>query len=128
MNEHFAALYGGVDAEGTRHQKDRHFGRLKAPFARGVICWLLCLAGWTSFPPLPFLAKEMLILMGQNDRIVHLWNGTMLDFFLPRSRMITIEGGGHLFVLTHAEQSVAAMRDFLDMPDAEYEAPAAVAA
>jgi hypothetical protein len=27
------------------------------------------------------------------------------------------EGGGHLFLLTHADESVAAIREFLDAPE-----------
>ncbi|MEM6266847.1 MAG: alpha/beta fold hydrolase, partial [Pseudomonadota bacterium] len=55
MNEHFATLYGGVDQDGAKHQKDSHIGRLKPPSARGYMYQLLCMLGWTSLPALPFL-------------------------------------------------------------------------
>ena len=31
------------------------------------------------------------------------------------------EGGGHLFLLTHADESVEAIREFLDAPETEGE-------
>jgi pimeloyl-ACP methyl ester carboxylesterase len=40
---------------------------------------------------------------------------------IPRSRLQTFAGGGHLFLLTHADESVAAIREFLDAPETEKE-------
>ena len=43
---------------------------------------------------------------------------------LRNSRLEVIAGGGHLFLLTHADESVAALREFLDAPDGEDRAAA----
>jgi poly(3-hydroxyalkanoate) depolymerase len=125
MNEHFATLYGGADADGAAHQKDSHIGRLKPPSPRGYIYQLLCMAGWTSLPALPFMSKKTLIMMGEDDQIVRPVNGQILNWMIPNSKMITFKGGGHLFLLTHADESVAAIRDFLGGPDAGTEERAA---
>lgn len=116
MNEHFATLYGGIDKDGAEHQKDSHIGRLKPPSPRGYIYQLMCMMGWTSLPALPFLNKETLIMMGEDDQIVPVINGRILKAMIPKSRLVTFAGGGHLFLLTHADESVAAIREFLDTP------------
>lgn len=117
MNEHFATLYGGVDKDGSGHQKDSHIGRLKPPSPRGYMYQLLCMMGWSSLPALPFMTKETLIMMGEDDQIVPVINGKILKAMIPNSQLQTFAGGGHLFLLTHADESVAAIRAFLDAPD-----------
>ena len=121
MNEHFQTLYGGVDRDGAKHQKDSHIGRLKPPSPRGYFYQLLAMLGWTSLPALPFLNKETLVMMGDEDQIVPLINGRILASAIPNARLEVFKGGGHLFLLTHADESVAALRDFLDAPDTDAE-------
>lgn len=122
MNEHFATLYGGADADGAAHQKDSHIGRLKPPSARGYMYQLLCMMGWTSLPALPFLKQKTLIMMGGDDQIVRPINGQILKMMIPNARIQMFEGGGHLFLLTHADESVVAIREFLDAPETADEA------
>ena len=121
MNEHFATLYGGVDKDGSAHQKDSHIGRLKPPSPRGYLYQLIAMLGWTSLPALPFMNKEVLIMMGDDDQIVPLVNGKILAAAIRNSQLEVIEGGGHLFLLTHAEESVANIRTFLDAPQTSSE-------
>ncbi|WP_454598832.1 alpha/beta fold hydrolase [Qipengyuania sp. SM2507] len=119
MNEHFMALYGGMaKREGS---KADHIGRLKPPSPRGYFFQLLAMLGWTSLPALPFLNKEVLIMMGEDDNIVPPINGTILAAAIRNLRLEMFAGGGHLFLLTHADESVACLRDFLDAPDTEAE-------
>jgi pimeloyl-ACP methyl ester carboxylesterase len=73
-------------------------------------------------PALPFMSKETLIMMGEDDQIVPVINGKILKAMIPNSRLMTFAGGGHLFLLTHADESVAAIREFLDAPDTAKEA------
>ena len=121
MNEHFATLYGGIDKDGSAHHRDSHIGRLKPPSPRGYLYQLIAMLGWTSLPALPFMSKEVLIMMGDDDQIVPLVNGRILQAAIRNAELVTIEGGGHLFLLTHAEESVAHLRDFLDAPDTSAE-------
>ena len=121
MNEHFATLYGGVDKDGSAHQKDSHIGRLKPPSPRGYLYQLIAMLGWTSLPALPFMNKEVLIMIGDDDQIVPLVNGKILAAAIRNSQLEVIEGGGHLFLLTHAEESVANIRTFLDAPQTSSE-------
>lgn len=121
MNEHFQTLYGGVDPDGQAHQKDSHIGRLKPPSPRGYFYQLLAMIGWTSLPALPFMSKEVLVMMGDDDQIVPLINGRILASAIRNAQLEVIEGGGHLFLLTHADESVARLRTFLDAPATEAE-------
>ena len=50
------------------------------------------------------------------DQIVPLANGKFLGFLIPNSELMVIEDGGHLFLLSHVEESIAAIRGFLDRP------------
>ncbi len=114
MAEHFATLYGGVSKDGAGEHKSGHISRLKPPSPRGYMYQLLCMLGWTSLPALPFMSKQTLIMMGEDDQIVPVINGKILKAMIPNSRLMTVAGGGHLFLLTHADESVAAIREFLD--------------
>lgn len=112
MEEHFRTLYGGLTGG-----KEEHIKRLTPPSPRGYLYQLLALLGWTSVPALPFLKKETLIMMGEDDQIVPLVNGRLLESLIPNNRLEIFEGGGHLFMLTHREQTLSSLRAFLDAPD-----------
>jgi pimeloyl-ACP methyl ester carboxylesterase len=115
MNEHFATLYGGLVRDPGA--KAQHIGRLKAPSPRGYVYQLLAMLCWTSLPALPFLAKETLVMMGEDDRIVPVINGRILASLIPNARLEVLPRAGHLFLLTHPEESIALLRAFLDAPD-----------
>lgn len=119
MNEHFATLYGGL----TRNPgaKAQHIGRLKPPSPRGYVYQLLAMLGWTSAPALPFLRKETLVMMGEDDAIVPVINGRILAGLIPNARLEVFPRAGHLFLLTHPKESTAMLRDFLDAPETERE-------
>ena len=124
MMQNFETLYG--EGLGKSKGKGGHMSRLKPPSPRGYMYQLLCMLGWTSAPALPFLLKqETLIMMGDDDAIVPLANGKFLDMLIPNSELVVMEGGGHLFLLSHEEESVTAMRNFLDRPATEEENQAA---
>lgn len=112
MARHFKTLYGG-----RTDDKGGHSGRLTPPTPRGYIYQLLAMLGWTSAPALPFLKQPTLIQMGEDDQIVPLANGRLLERLIPDSRLDIFEGGGHLFMLTHREQTLSSLRGFLDAPD-----------
>ena len=120
MNEHFATLYGGLTQ--NPGAKAQHIGRLKPPSPRGYVYQLLAMLGWTSLPALPFLHKETLVMMGGHDAIVPLVNGKILSTLIPNARLEVFEDGGHLFLLTHPDESVAMLREFLDASETGREA------
>jgi poly(3-hydroxyalkanoate) depolymerase len=111
MRKHFNTLYGGSD-DGS----EGHIGRIKPPTKTGYFYQLLAMMGWTSAPFLPFMKKETLIIMGGDDQIVPIANGHFLKMLIPHSELHEIPDGGHLFLLSHAEESVSVVREFLDRP------------
>jgi pimeloyl-ACP methyl ester carboxylesterase len=56
-------------------------------------------------------------MMGEDDQIVPLANGKILEALIPNSRLEIFEQGGHLFMLTHREQTISSLRGFLDAPE-----------
>ncbi len=114
MMKNFETLYG--EGLGRGPGKQGHMARLTPPTPRGYMYQLLAMLGWTSAPALPFMRKDTLILMGDDDQIVPAVNGKFLNSLIPNSKLVMIKGGGHLFLLSHKEQSLREMRDFLDVP------------
>ena len=109
MAKHFKTLYGGAVGN-----KSEHINRLKPPSKTGYFYQLMAMMGWTSAPFLPFMKTETLIMMGDDDQIVPLANGKFLNFLIPNSELFVVANGGHLFLLSHVAQSIAAIRAFLD--------------
>jgi poly(3-hydroxyalkanoate) depolymerase len=109
MAKHFKTLYGGATGG-----KEGHIGRITPPSKTGYFYQLLAMMGWTSAPFLPFMKTQTLIMMGGDDQIVPLANGKFLNMLIPNSELMVIDNGGHLFLLSHVEESIAAIRGFLD--------------
>ncbi|MCX7267791.1 MAG: alpha/beta hydrolase, partial [Sphingomonadales bacterium] len=109
MLKNFKTLYGGIDSGA-----DAHAERITPPTRMGYFYQLVAMMGWTSAPFLPFLKTETLIMMGDDDQIVPLANGKFLNFLIPNSELFVVKNGGHLFLLSHVEESITAIRAFLD--------------
>ena len=109
MAKHFKTLYGGMVGN-----KAEHIGRITPPSKTGYFYQLMAMMGWASAPFLPFLKTETLIMMGDDDQIVPLANGKFLNFLIPNSELFVVKNGGHLFLLSHVEESIEAIRRFLD--------------
>lgn len=122
MEKHFATLYGGThdpkDSEG-------HVHRIKPPSKLGYFYQLLAMAGWTSAPFLPFMTIPTLIMTGDRDPIVRPINGQILHTLIPNSQLEVIPDGGHLFMLSHADEFIAHVRRFLDSEEQDEDAEAA---
>lgn len=109
MLKNFNELYGGANSG-----SEGHVSRIKAPSMMGYFNQLFAMAGWTSAPFLPFLRHETLVLMGDDDAIVRPINGRILATLIPNARMVTIKGGGHLFLMSHTDECVPEITGFLD--------------
>jgi poly(3-hydroxyalkanoate) depolymerase len=114
MAKHFKTLYGGMVGN-----KAEHINRLKPPSKTGYFYQLLAMMGWTSAPFLPFMKHDTLIMMGGDDQIVPIANGKFLKMLIPNSEMYDIPDGGHLFLLSHAQECVGVISEFLDRPQVE---------
>lgn len=118
MRKNFETLYGDEVAPGA----DNHMARVTPPSRTGYLYQLAAMMGWTSVFFLPFLRQQSLIVMGDQDRVVPLINGRILQALIPKAHLEVIPGGGHLFLVTRAAEAVPVIRDFLD-ERAKYAAP-----
>jgi poly(3-hydroxyalkanoate) depolymerase len=112
MMKNFRTLYGG-----TTDGSGGHTSRIKPPSKAGYVYQLMAMLGWTSAPFLPLLSAKTLIMMGDDDHIVPLANGHILKSLIPRARLEVIKGGGHLFLVSMADETTPMIEAFLD--DAE---------
>jgi len=62
------------------------------------------------------LPQPTLVLAGDDDPIVPLANGRILNRLIPDSRLHVMPGGGHLFLLERPAETAALVTDFLTEP------------
>lgn len=112
MRENFQRLYGEAADEGA----GQHIENLKPPAPMGYVYQLTAFLGWSSLPFIRFLRMPTLVMAGDRDAIVPMANAHILNFALPNSRLYTVEDGGHLFLVTKAQETTSEILDFLDEP------------
>ncbi|RZL89306.1 MAG: poly(3-hydroxyalkanoate) depolymerase [Variovorax sp.] len=93
-------------------QLSRH---VKCQSKLGYYLQLAAAAGWTSIHWLPGLRQPTLLMAGADDPLVPLVN-TRLMHFLIRHSELKVFDCGHLFLVTRPDESVEAIRAFLDKP------------
>ncbi|MEL6259328.1 MAG: alpha/beta fold hydrolase [Pseudomonadota bacterium] len=115
MRKNFQSLYGDeLDDSGMGHTQ-----ALTPPTTRGYAYQMIAMAGWTSLPFLRFMRQPILVMMGDRDNIVPLVNGKMISAVAPNGRLHVVEDGGHLFLVTKADDVFPVVNDFLDEDLAE---------
>lgn len=112
MRENFQRLYGEAADEGA----GQHIENLRPPAPMGYVYQLTAFLGWSSLPFIRFLKMPTLVMAGDRDAIVPMANAHILNFALPNSRLHVVEDGGHLFLVTKAQETVSELVDFLDEP------------
>ena len=118
LTQHFKTLYG--DEPNGAEMFSRN---MKPPQLKGYLFQLAAMAGWSSLPFLPLLPHETLILAGDRDKIVPLANAQILAFMIRRSRLEVVKDGGHLFLLSQADNVLPLLKDFLDTETQEKAMP-----
>jgi pimeloyl-ACP methyl ester carboxylesterase len=74
---------------------------------------LTALVGWTSLLRLFRLRQRTLILTGEHDTLVRLYNAHILRRTIRRAELHVLQGEGHFFVVTSARRTAEAIREFL---------------
>lgn len=74
---------------------------------------LTALVGWTSLLRLFRLRQRTLILTGERDTLVRLYNAHILHRTIRRAELHVLQGEGHFFVVTSARRTAEAIREFL---------------
>ncbi len=78
----------------------------------GYLCQLLSMAGWSSLPFLSLLPQPTLVMGGDDDPIIPASNPRMQAYLIPDARL-HIYRGGHLSILTEADELVRTVERFL---------------
>lgn len=74
---------------------------------------LTALVGWTSLLRLFRLRQRTLILTGERDTLVRLYNAHILSRTIRRAELHVLQGEGHFFVVTSTRRTAEAIREFL---------------
>jgi len=74
---------------------------------------LTALIGWTSLLRLFRMRHHTLILTGDRDTLVRLYNAHILRRSIRRSVLHVLKGEGHFFVVTSARRTAELIREFL---------------
>lgn len=106
-----ATVFGGRSGTGADEHSAARLA--KPPTFRGYYQQILALAGWSSLPVLPLLRQPTLLLAGDNDRAVPLLNARLMAALIPRARMETVHGGGHLMLFERTTETVGIVAEFL---------------
>jgi len=77
---------------------------------------LTALVGWTSLLRLFRLRQRTLILNGERDTLVRLYNAHILRRTIRHAELHILPGEGHFFVVTSVTQTAKAIRAFLCQP------------
>jgi poly(3-hydroxyalkanoate) depolymerase len=110
-------IYGGAarrDPDATLHGSLARFAH--APSLGGYLAQLYAITGWSSLPWLHRLPQRTLVIAGDDDPIVPLVNGRMLNRLIPDARLHIVHGGGHLFLLEQPTDIAALVTGFLTAP------------
>jgi poly(3-hydroxyoctanoate) depolymerase len=83
------------------------------PTLAGYTQQLYAITGWTSLPWLHRVRASTLVLAGDDDPLAPLVNARLMARLLPRAELHVVAGGGHLWLLDHATESVPVIEEFL---------------
>lgn len=107
-------LYGGIIADHPRLlAKHARLREARPPTTIGYMWQLSALRRWTSVPWLHRLRQRTLVISGDDDPIIPLVNARLIANRIPDGRLHVVEGGGHLFLFTRAEEMAGRIRGFL---------------
>lgn len=84
------------------------------PSMNGYLHQLYSVCGWSSHLWLRRIPHSTLVLHGDDDPLVPVWNAHYMAKMIKRGRLHVVPGAGHLFLLDQPDQTVAAVEMFLD--------------
>ena len=103
-NPNLAAEYAQKMANSKEENKGNTLGYL---YQTTALYW------WTSLYMLPSIKQPTLLMAGSDDPIIKLRNMEIMNKLLPNAELKVIDQGGHLFLLTHLEEVLPMITEFL---------------
>jgi len=108
-------IYGGSMRTDPAHGAALLHAATRSGPKRGYYYQLAAMAGWTSLPFLGLLRQPTLVMGGDDDPIIPVANPKMQAALIPHSQL-HIYHGGHLAILTEADELAPIIDTFLDAP------------
>jgi poly(3-hydroxyalkanoate) depolymerase len=111
-----ALLYGGtVRTDPARAAEALHAESRLGP-RRGYYYQLAASAGWSSLPFLRLIRQPTLVVAGDDDPIIPAVNARIMARGIPHARL-HLYSGGHLALVTEADELAPVVERFLDEDD-----------
>jgi len=82
---------------------------------RGYYYQLAASTGWSSLPFLKLIRQPTLVLAGDDDPIIPVVNARIMARLIPEARL-HLYSGGHIALITEAEELAPVIEEFLDEP------------
>jgi len=111
-------IYGGTMRTDPAKGAALLHGATRSGPKRGYYYQLAAMAGWTSLPFLGLLRQPTLVMGGDDDPIIPAANPRMQAAMIPHSRL-HLYHGGHLAILTEADELAPLVEAFLDESEHE---------
>ncbi len=108
-------IYGGsVRTDPERAARVLHAHTRVGP-RRGYYYQLAASSSWSSLPFLPLVRQPTLVVAGDDDPIIPLVNARIMARLIPDARL-HVYRGGHLALVTEADELAPVVERFLDAP------------
>jgi poly(3-hydroxyalkanoate) depolymerase len=106
-------IYGGtMRTDPGRAARALHSDTRLGP-RRGYYYQLAASAGWSSLPFLRLIRQPTLVVVGDDDPIIPMVNARMMARLIPNARL-HVYSGGHIALITEAEELAPVIEEFLD--------------
>jgi pimeloyl-ACP methyl ester carboxylesterase len=110
-----AQLFGGRSArEPDALARSMALLMSSPPTAAGYYGQAMAASTWTGLPWLHLLRMPVLVVTGDDDRLVPAANSRLLACLLPQGELRVLPGAGHLLVIDDADRVANGLRSFLD--------------
>jgi poly(3-hydroxyalkanoate) depolymerase len=106
-------IYGGSMRTNPELGADLLHGATRAGPKRGYYYQLAAMTGWSSLPFLGLIKQPTLVMGGDDDPIIPVANPRMQARLIPSAELV-IYHGGHLAILTEADELAPVIEHFLN--------------
>jgi len=106
-------IYGGTMRTHPERGAELLHASTRSGPKRGYYYQLAAMTGWTSLPFLGLIRQPTLVVGGDDDPIIPIANPRLQARLIPHARLHVFHGG-HLGILTEADELAPVVEEFLD--------------